>query len=102
MATGNRALIDPSTPHSAIAALPADLTAQIVPDRAAASFDAVLFEGSPAAQSALCQDLATRPGAIVTVQTERTLYRPEWLLRERSLSINTTAAGGNASLMSIG
>ena len=102
LATGNRALIDPSTPHSAIAALPADLTAQIVPDRAAASFDAVLFEGSPAAQSALCQDLATRPGAIVTVQTERTLYRPEWLLRERSLSINTTAAGGNASLMSIG
>jgi len=29
-------------------------------------------------------------------------YQPELLLRERSMSVNTTAAGGNASLMAIG
>jgi len=29
-------------------------------------------------------------------------YPLEWLLEERSISTNTAAAGGNASLMSIG
>ena len=29
-------------------------------------------------------------------------YSLEWLLTERSISINTAAAGGNASLMTIG
>jgi RHH-type proline utilization regulon transcriptional repressor/proline dehydrogenase/delta 1-pyrroline-5-carboxylate dehydrogenase len=29
-------------------------------------------------------------------------YALEWLVTERSISINTAAAGGNASLMTIG
>ncbi len=28
-------------------------------------------------------------------------YRPDWLVEERSVSTNTAAAGGNASLMAL-
>ena len=46
------------------------------------------------------------PGAIVPVyraDPSRALaYDPVWLVEEVSTSINTTAAGGNASLMAIG
>ena len=45
-------------------------------------------------------------GPIVTLhaadQNADLAYHPDWLLEEVSTSINTTAAGGNASLMMIG
>ncbi|WP_223009136.1 trifunctional transcriptional regulator/proline dehydrogenase/L-glutamate gamma-semialdehyde dehydrogenase [Paenacidovorax monticola] len=66
--------------------------------------DAVLHHGSADALPALCQALARRPGPIVGV----TALRPgdtgvplERLLTERALSVNTAAAGGNASLMTM-
>ena len=50
--------------------------------------------------------LAARPGPLLLTQavssahmSEGGVYRPEWLVEEFSTSINTTAAGGNASLM---
>ena len=46
------------------------------------------------------------PGPIVPVHAAHTgaalPYPCDWLLEEVSTSINTTAAGGNASLMMIG
>ncbi|WP_038905945.1 trifunctional transcriptional regulator/proline dehydrogenase/L-glutamate gamma-semialdehyde dehydrogenase [Dickeya zeae] len=68
-------------------------------------FDAVIFHGDADQLRQLSEQLAQRDGAIVSVQglsrgeTDIVLER---LLIERSLSINTAAAGGNASLMTIG
>ncbi|MDD0840655.1 trifunctional transcriptional regulator/proline dehydrogenase/L-glutamate gamma-semialdehyde dehydrogenase [Curvibacter sp. HBC61] len=69
------------------------------------AFDAVLHHGDAEALREVCARLAQRPGPIVGV----TALRPgdanvplERLLIERALSVNTAAAGGNASLMTIG
>jgi RHH-type proline utilization regulon transcriptional repressor/proline dehydrogenase/delta 1-pyrroline-5-carboxylate dehydrogenase len=68
------------------------------------AFDACIFHGTPAALEALCRELAQRPGPIVNVEAYRpgaTAIALERLLTERSVSVNTAAAGGNASLMTI-
>jgi RHH-type proline utilization regulon transcriptional repressor/proline dehydrogenase/delta 1-pyrroline-5-carboxylate dehydrogenase len=68
-------------------------------------FDAALHTGSAEDLQVLRAALADRPGAIigVTVIGEHDAVPPlERLAAERSLSINTAAAGGNASLMTIG
>lgn len=74
-----------------------------------ADYQAVLFEGDGDALQALNQRIAQRPGAILSVQglTSDALaagagYVPDRLVTERSVSVNTAAAGGNASLMTIG
>jgi len=69
-----------------------------------------LFEGDSDALHALTRRIAQRPGPILTVQgvaagaleTDTDDYALERLLTERSVSVNTAAAGGNASLMTIG
>jgi len=70
----------------------------------AARFDVALHAGDADALRALQTQLARRPGPIVPVaQADADGRVPlERLLRERSLSVNTAAAGGNASLMTIG
>ena len=71
----------------------------------AVSFDAVLHHGSPANWLRTAQALASRPSAIVGLTglaPGDTRVPLERLVIERSLSINTAAAGGNASLMTIG
>jgi RHH-type proline utilization regulon transcriptional repressor/proline dehydrogenase/delta 1-pyrroline-5-carboxylate dehydrogenase len=67
-------------------------------------FDAALQSGSRESLQALCKALAERPGPIVGVTVIGEDRDPplERLVNERSLSINTAAAGGNASLMTIG
>ncbi len=67
-----------------------------------------LFEGEGEALREFCVRMSRRAGQIVTVfaLSSRGIedgeeYPLEFLLRERSLSVNTAAAGGNASLMSI-
>ncbi|MNW09143.1 Bifunctional protein PutA [compost metagenome] len=69
----------------------------------------MLFEGDGDALQALNQRIAQRPGAILAVHgltpdavSAGAAYVPERLLTERSISVNTAAAGGNASLMTIG
>ena len=60
--------------------------------------------------AAWARQLAAREGPIVTPQCltpddisrGKAYYSLEWLVTERSISINTAAAGGNASLMTIG
>ncbi|MCU5779195.1 trifunctional transcriptional regulator/proline dehydrogenase/L-glutamate gamma-semialdehyde dehydrogenase [Erwiniaceae bacterium BAC15a-03b] len=68
-------------------------------------FDAVIHHGDADQLRELCGRVAARDGAIVSVQGfargENNLLL-ERLLIERSLSVNTAAAGGNASLMTIG
>ena len=65
--------------------------------------DAVLHAGSPDSLKALLRALADRAGPIVGVtQTADAAVPLARLVLERSLSINTAAAGGNASLMTMG
>ncbi|WP_435954323.1 trifunctional transcriptional regulator/proline dehydrogenase/L-glutamate gamma-semialdehyde dehydrogenase [Dryocola sp. BD626] len=68
-------------------------------------FDAVIYHGDSDQLRSLCEKVAAREGAIVSVQgfaREETNLLLERLYVERSLSVNTAAAGGNASLMTIG
>lgn len=74
-----------------------------------ADYDAVLFEGDSDALRELNKRVAARPGPILSVQgltpdalAAGAAYVPDRLLTECSISINTAAAGGNASLMTIG
>jgi len=89
-----------------------------IPSNLPAAVAARLFENSPENLSAALVEggereistaqilLAELPGAIVPLYAARRdgglAYHCEWLLDEVSTSINTTAAGGNASLMMIG
>ena len=52
--------------------------------------------------SALKQTLAARQGAIVRLIDARETLNTLQLYHEVSCSVNTTAAGGNASLMAMG
>jgi RHH-type proline utilization regulon transcriptional repressor/proline dehydrogenase/delta 1-pyrroline-5-carboxylate dehydrogenase len=67
-------------------------------------FDAVLHHGSEAELRELGQRLAERAGPLVAVEGLRPGERAlplERLVVERALSINTAAAGGNATLMTL-
>ena len=98
---GNAALIAPD----ALAGLPPR-----PPELAAWMLDAdgrfpaaVLFSGVNSSLQTLNQAMASRDGPIVPVYRtdDRGDYPVEWLVQERSISTNTTAAGGNANLMMI-
>ncbi len=102
LATGNRALVVEG-------ALPADLPADVKSaiqtvkpaDLAKADFQIALVESSLGAK--LRPELAARDGSIVSViDTTEEGDIPLWrLIAERALCVNTTAAGGNASLMTL-
>jgi RHH-type proline utilization regulon transcriptional repressor/proline dehydrogenase/delta 1-pyrroline-5-carboxylate dehydrogenase len=71
--------------------------------KAAGPFAGALVEGDAAAIREALGDIAMLPGPVVPVQVTGEGAMPlNWLLEEVSTSINTTAAGGNASLMAIG
>ncbi|MBV9842098.1 MAG: trifunctional transcriptional regulator/proline dehydrogenase/L-glutamate gamma-semialdehyde dehydrogenase [Sphingomonadaceae bacterium] len=102
LATGNRGAVEGI-------ALPADLPANVaaafvtVPGE---GYTAALVEGDRAAVIDTAAHVAAMPGPIVSVHAAQVgqplAYPCDWLLEEVSTSINTTAAGGNASLMMIG
>lgn len=96
-------------------ALPAALRAQVrlLPGDAAqalaeAAFDAVLLHGHPDDARHASRQLASRSGPIVGLQVaapgllQPRVFSLEPLMLERSVSVNTAAAGGNASLMTLG
>ncbi len=69
------------------------------------AFDAVIHHGDSDQLRGVCQQIAKRAGAIVGVQgfsQGESNIALERLVIERALSVNTAAAGGNASLMTIG
>ncbi|UIJ46654.1 trifunctional transcriptional regulator/proline dehydrogenase/L-glutamate gamma-semialdehyde dehydrogenase [Sphingomonas cannabina] len=68
---------------------------------AAGPFAGALIEGDAERVRALHQAIAALPGPIVLTQAGTAGYRLDWLVEEVSTSINTTAAGGNASLMAM-
>ena len=70
----------------------------------AARYDAVLHHGDAETLRAACVHMAGRPGPIVAVHSLAhggTAVPLERLVLERSLSVNTAAAGGNATLMTL-
>ena len=73
---------------------------RVAADESDKDIAAVLFAGDAEELIALNRRLAERPGRIVAVQLEP--YPRGFLFDEVSLSENTAAAGGNASLMAIG
>jgi RHH-type proline utilization regulon transcriptional repressor/proline dehydrogenase/delta 1-pyrroline-5-carboxylate dehydrogenase len=77
----------------------------LVSDWKAADFDVVLHHGTPEQTKEILRGVADRDGPIASVHA----FRPgdeaiplERLVTERVVSINTAAAGGNASLMTVG
>lgn len=67
-------------------------------------YDAVLYHGDCDQLAEVCRIVANRKGAIISVHGLAhgdTNIPLERLLLERSISVNTAAAGGNASLMTI-
>jgi RHH-type proline utilization regulon transcriptional repressor/proline dehydrogenase/delta 1-pyrroline-5-carboxylate dehydrogenase len=70
---------------------------------AQSDFAAVLIESRPEGIADLLKRIAALPGPIPLVQVagQDGNYRADWLVEEVSVSINTTAAGGNATLMAL-
>jgi RHH-type transcriptional regulator, proline utilization regulon repressor / proline dehydrogenase / delta 1-pyrroline-5-carboxylate dehydrogenase len=101
LATGNRALI----PHG-VMAIPKELSSWIIetPVLEEALFDAALFRGHPDRQTQLARDLAERDGPIIPLLAadDDGNYNLDALMLEQSISTNTAAAGGNASLLMLG
>ncbi len=101
LATGNSATVEGM-------ALPPGLPTSVAAAFSGAKdepYTAALVEGGPARIAAMVDTVAAMPGPIVSVHAEGDgplAYPLDWLLEEVSTSINTTAAGGNASLMMIG
>ncbi len=98
---GNVALVQ--TSHAdALAAAEPGAVGQAVGDPLASDPAVVLFEGDDAATVALRRQLAARQGPLVRVVRARNgSYDPLALVRERTLTVNTTASGGNAALLSL-
>ena len=103
LATGNDAVLPDTPPARAIqAALPPPLHGHlaIATNWRRAAFRAVLVEGSNP-DTGLITELAARPGPLLPVISTATLPDLSQLLVERTLSVNETAAGGNAHLMTL-
>lgn len=112
LAAGNTGVIDMTQIQGDwLMDLPVSVTKLLRPtaNPASAVVTAALVEGSPERVRAYVERYAAQPGPIVPVQglsSEALLsgtrtYAVEWLVEEVSTSINTAAAGGNASLMTI-
>ncbi|HDW6126239.1 TPA: L-glutamate gamma-semialdehyde dehydrogenase, partial [Salmonella enterica subsp. enterica serovar Typhi] len=110
LAVGSQALWSDDAFHRDLAKrLPAAVAARVQFAKAetlmAQPFDAVIFHGDSDKLRTVCEAVAAREGAIVSVQgfaRGESNMLLERLYIERSLSVNTAAAGGNASLMTIG
>ena len=110
LAVGSSAVWADSEPGKALRArLPRELQAKVklVADwnKDEVAFDAVIHHGDSDQLRGVCQQVAKRGGAIVGVHGLSSgdhQIALERLVIERAVSVNTAAAGGNASLMTIG
>jgi len=110
LATGNRAILPQQLAFpEALANLPPGLQPWLLQDDSEPDVAAVLFEGDGDALSRLAQQLAESLPRVVPIfgrpvasHSGDAGYPLEFLVAERAISTNTAAAGGNASLMSIG
>ena len=103
--SGNRLVLD-NTPAAKVvhSALLASLQELVAVDAAwmERNVTAVLFDGADDDADALQVRLAARPGPILPLLRPVPGYDLTRLVHERTLSVNTAAAGGNASLMAMG
>ena len=100
-ATGNVALLAASR-LGELARKNTGTNCEFVPDPLDAAPDAVLFAGTAAAAQQLRRKLAALPGPLVPLILRSTAgYDATRLVSERTITINTTASGGNASLLSL-
>ena len=106
LATGNTALLSAGdVARALLARLPPGVGANVRLAREGDDVAAALFAGDPAERARLHAELAKRDGALVPLVTQGAstgrypLYR---LDAERVVSVNTTAAGGNTTLMTLG
>jgi len=109
LSTGNRAALGGHAAQPLFDALPASMRADIGLADASTSVEAVLTDRRGDALRDLLVGVSAHGGPIVGVfsLSPRGLQAAEnwpldWLLNERAIAVNTTAAGGNASLMAIG
>jgi RHH-type transcriptional regulator, proline utilization regulon repressor / proline dehydrogenase / delta 1-pyrroline-5-carboxylate dehydrogenase len=114
LATGNAAVIDTASGlDAAFSGLPEGIGARISWTHdweQDGPFSGALVEGDAERVKQVNRKLAALPGPLVLVQAatpqelqqDPQAYCLNWLLEEVSTSINTAAAGGNASLMAIG
>jgi RHH-type proline utilization regulon transcriptional repressor/proline dehydrogenase/delta 1-pyrroline-5-carboxylate dehydrogenase len=114
LATGNTAVIDAAPGlAAAIEGLPPAVAARVSLSRdwpSAGPFSGALVEGDAERVKTVNAAIAGLSGPLVLVQAapstalleDPDAYCLNWLLEEVSTSVNTAAAGGNASLMSIG
>ncbi|PNA85351.1 MULTISPECIES: trifunctional transcriptional regulator/proline dehydrogenase/L-glutamate gamma-semialdehyde dehydrogenase [unclassified Pseudomonas] len=110
LAVGSSAVWADGEPGKALRArLPRELQAKVklVADwnKDEVAFDAVIHHGDSDQLRSVCQQVAKRAGAIVGVHGLSSgdhQIALERLVIERAVSVNTAAAGGNASLMTIG
>ncbi|WP_043062877.1 trifunctional transcriptional regulator/proline dehydrogenase/L-glutamate gamma-semialdehyde dehydrogenase [Brucella anthropi] len=114
LATGNTVYVDEASDlRNVLKDVPASVAARTIWTNnweSDAPFAGALVEGNAERIVEINKKLATLPGPLVLTQaasTEELADNPDayclnWLLEEVSTSINTTAAGGNASLMAIG
>ncbi|MCM2294357.1 trifunctional transcriptional regulator/proline dehydrogenase/L-glutamate gamma-semialdehyde dehydrogenase [Allorhizobium sp. BGMRC 0089] len=116
LATGNMVVIDEeSGVHDCLATLPPSLKHRVAMTKRvewskAGPFAGALLQAEGESLIALNKAIAALPGPLILVQaaTRRDMgektdaYCLNWLVEEVSISINTAAAGGNASLMAIG
>jgi len=113
LATGNTVVIDASAGlRATLADLPASVAARLCWSddwSRDGVYAGALIEGDATRVTCLNRQIAALDGPLVLVQSATTQalekaspYCLHWLLEEVSTSVNTTAAGGNASLMAIG
>ncbi|MBB3319251.1 MULTISPECIES: trifunctional transcriptional regulator/proline dehydrogenase/L-glutamate gamma-semialdehyde dehydrogenase [unclassified Rhizobium] len=114
LATGNSAVIDCDEGlRPTLKGLPASVGSRIDWKETKAISEPLagaLIEGEDARVLAMLSKIAAMPGPLLLTQSatpaelrhDADAYCLNWLLEEVSTSINTAAAGGNASLMSIG
>jgi RHH-type proline utilization regulon transcriptional repressor/proline dehydrogenase/delta 1-pyrroline-5-carboxylate dehydrogenase len=106
LATGNRALVLARAQESVLASLPALVKERIrfVGDSELAGNEFQIAMVEARLKGDLQAKLAGRQGAIIgIVDTTEQGEIPTWrLVAERAVCVNTTAAGGNASLMTLG
>jgi RHH-type proline utilization regulon transcriptional repressor/proline dehydrogenase/delta 1-pyrroline-5-carboxylate dehydrogenase len=112
LATGNDAVVSAALAERALSGLPAELAHRISRAEdplAAPALAFALLEGDEAATSEALRKLASRSGPIVRLQALSTArlaagedYNLADLVEECAIATNTAAAGGNASLMTIG
>jgi RHH-type proline utilization regulon transcriptional repressor/proline dehydrogenase/delta 1-pyrroline-5-carboxylate dehydrogenase len=102
-ATGNRALLPDSEDGRRLVRIIDHPDIAFVRDLVDADIQALLFAGDEAAADPLRRRLAARDGPLVPLIGERESgsYDLHRLVLEKTVSVNTTAAGGNAALMSL-